>query len=76
MCNFTPSASTQQAMSDRTVQAIGEMVHAAVKHFDPDHTGPVEFTVCGPNPIDIDTNNDPRTPDDDEEEFFYAQHSF
>lgn len=68
-------------MSDRTVQAIGEMVHAAVKHFDPNHTGPVEFTVCHPHPseisnsrsqIDPDTNNDPRTPNDDEEEFFYA----
>ncbi len=69
MCNFTPSEiRTRQEMSEETINAIGEMVHAAVKHFDPDHTGPVEFTACRPHPSEIDDANN--------EEFFYAQHSF
>lgn len=59
MCNLTPSAvNTRSELSEQTLNAIGEMVQAAVKHFDPDHTGPVDFAVCRPNPIEAGSDEE------------------
>jgi hypothetical protein len=48
MCSCTPSAILTSKPDEKTLAAVGEMVNAAVKHYDPNHTGPVEFTVLTP----------------------------
>lgn len=55
MCSFSPSAAVRSRSDEKIIDAVGEMVRAAVKHFDPDHTGPVEFTICrGSDPAAFD----------------------
>jgi hypothetical protein len=54
MCSFTPSAAARPEIAEKTLDAIREMVRAAVRHYHPDHTGPIEFTVHRPNPIEFD----------------------
>ncbi len=64
---MTPSAAASQpALSPETIRAFDELRRAAAKmmNADPDQ---VTLTICRANPIEAKT---------DDEEFFYARHSF
>lgn len=78
MCNFTPSAAnTRPDISPELARAFDALRIAAARHmgWDPDET---DMAICRPHPSEIDGSHDSTdsTNSRNEEEFFYAQHSF
>lgn len=68
-------------MNAKTYLAVGELAQAAAHQHG--LTGPVEFTVCRPQPLKsqirdlrFDADPDINSRPVEEEEFFYARHGF